>query len=61
MHSAMDAVGVLSAIEPRGRRLGACVPVPNPILPRLAGLGPSVKLPNAIRLGPVLRETQVIR
>jgi hypothetical protein len=55
VHTAMDAMGALLAIEVCGRRAAMRAPGPDPLL-REAGLGAAVKLPDAIGLGAVLRK-----
>jgi hypothetical protein len=56
VHTAVDALGAILAGEARGGRTPACTPVRKAI-PREAGLRASVKLPDAIGLGAVLRKT----
>ncbi|HEY1862619.1 MAG TPA: hypothetical protein VGG77_02820 [Roseiarcus sp.] len=61
MHTTVDAVRIPRIIEACGRRMAVRLPVINPILPHRDGLGTPTKFPDAVRLGPVLRETQVVR
>jgi hypothetical protein len=61
MHTALGTLNALSSVQARGRRPAASLPVPTPILHRMAGLRAPVKFADAICLGPVLSKTQVVR
>jgi hypothetical protein len=60
MHTAVGTLNALSGVQARGRSPAASLPVPTPILQRMAGLRAPVKFADAICLGPVLSKTEVV-